>query len=148
MQIDGRVEPLIREALTAVVKEDSERLARALAAFPSDEAALDGARTAVALAVHVLHDQAGRPPTEGEIRTVAQDVADAEDWTDVTAEEVATLLLAAVRGSRVDNALPLERVLALAYVITGYLISSYRQDDEDWWEYLDRAEAAIETAGG
>jgi hypothetical protein len=148
MEIDGQIEPLVREALTAVVKEDSERLARALAAFPDDDAALNGARTAMALAAHVLHDQAGRPPTEEETRTVAQDIASAEAWTDVTAEEVVTFLLAALRGTRVDDDVPLERVLILAYVIAGYLISSYRQDDEDWWEYLDRAEAAIESAQG
>jgi hypothetical protein len=148
MEIDGQIEPLVREALTAVVKEDSERLAQALAAFSDDDAALNGAQTAMAVTVHVLHDQAGRPPTEEEIRTVAQDVASAEAWTDVTTEEVATFLLAALRGTRVENDLPLERVLILAYVTAGYLISAYRQDDENWWDYLDRAEAAIESARG
>jgi hypothetical protein len=148
MEIDRQVEPLLRESLTAVVKRNPERLAQALAAFPDDETAVTGARIAMAVALYVLQDQSGHPPTEDEIRTVARGIVASEDWTDVTEAEVTAALSSAVTGTRADSVMPLERVLILAYVIAGYLVSFYRRDDENWWDYLDRAEAAIETARG
>lgn len=146
MKIDRQVEPLVREALTAVVKRDPERLARALATFPAGEATVSGARLAMAVALYVLRDQSGQTPTEKEIRVVAGDIAKAEDWTDVTPDEITTALNSALGGVRADSVLPMERILLLAYVIAGYLVSSYRRDDDEWWDYLDRAEAAIEAA--
>lgn len=46
---------------------------------------------------------------------------------------------------RAAEVLPMERVLLTAYVTAGYLVSFYRRDDEEWWDYLDRAEAVIQA---
>lgn len=144
--IDFRVEPLVREALGAVIGQDAERLQRAIAAFRHDDAMIHGVRLAAATSLYVLDDlHDGKRPTEGDLVEIADDVATAEGWTDVTAAEVRGYLQAAYAGSRVDEVLPMDRVIILALVTAANLVSSYHRDDEDWWDLLDRAEAAIEA---
>jgi hypothetical protein len=145
MDIDARVEPLVREALAAVAGKDPERFQQAILAFPDDDAMTKGVQLAVALALYILHDQYGRTPTEEEIHAVANGVAELESWTDVSSDEVVTALTAAINRVRADQVLPLERALILAYVITGNLLASCHREGEKWWDYLDRAEAVIEA---
>jgi hypothetical protein len=145
MKISSVVEPLVREALTAVVKGDPERLQRAFLAFPNDEVMTDGARIASAISLYVLFDSYGRRATSEEIRAVAEKVVELEDWTDITSEEVEAFLDAAYKGDKAVQVLPTGRIAPLAYVIAGNLLSSCHKEGEGWWDYLDRAEAAIEA---
>lgn len=144
MKINSRLEPLVREALSAVVKGDRERLARALGAFPDEAAMTEGVTLAVAITVWVLHDVVGHRPTASEVREVASKLAASEDWIEVDADEVNTALMTALDGRRADEVLPMDKVVMLPFVIAGYLLSAGRAKDQQWWEYLDRAEAAIE----
>jgi hypothetical protein len=144
--IDSRVEPRVREALAAVAKKDSERLQRAIAAFSDDEAVIKGIRLAAAVALFALHDaHDGRRPTNEELAEIAEDMEEDEDWTDVTSDEIVKYLTAAYDKDQVDQVLPMERVIILAFVIAANFVASYRGDDEEWWDYLDRAEAVIEA---
>jgi hypothetical protein len=145
VKIDDRVEPLVREALTAVVKHDPERLQRALEAFPDDDTMTKGTQLAVAVSLYVLHEVYGRRPTEAELRAVAGKVADLENWAGVATDEVMAFLTAAFDRTRVDQILPLDRVALLAYVVAGNLLASLCKDGEWWFNYLDRVEAVIET---
>jgi hypothetical protein len=146
VEIDDRTEPLVREALAAAVGQDPERFRGAVRAFPDDDAMTRGVQLACALALFVLDDLfEGRRPTEEEIRSLAGDVATSEDWADVTLDEVAAFFVAGYDRISAEAVLPLERVLILCYVVAANLLSSYHEDGEEWWEYLDRAEAAIEA---
>jgi hypothetical protein len=145
MEIDDQVESLAREALTAVVKSDAERLQRAFAAFPDDESMTRGAQLVTAVSLYVLSEVYGRTPTEPELRAVADKVVEMESWTDVTSDEVVSFLTAAYNGTRADQVLPLPRVGPLAYVIAGNLLSSCCKEGEFWFNYLDRAEAVLEA---
>lgn len=145
MEIDDQVEPLVREALTAVVKCDTERLGQAILAFPSDDAMLKGAHLTTAVALYVLNDVYGRRPTSEEIRAVADKLVEMEDWTDVTSDEVFAFLTAAHDRRRLDEVLPPDRIIPLAYLIAGNLLSSCCDEGEFWFNYLDRAEAVIEA---
>lgn len=145
MEIDGTVEPLVREALTAVVKRDPDRFAAAVAAFPDGEAIIKGMRLATALSLYALSDHYGRTPTNSEIQAVAAKLVEMEHWTDVTSSEVVATLQAAINNTPADEVLPMERTLIVAYVSAGNLLSSAHRDDEKWWDFLNRAEAAIEA---
>lgn len=145
MKIYEQVEPLVREALTAVVKNDAERLERAFLAFPNDDAMTNGARLATAVSLYVLSDVYGRRPTEEELRSVAEKLVQMEDWTDVTSDEVVAFLTAAYDRRRADEVLPVDRIVPLAYVVAGNLLSSCCKDGEFWFNYLDRVESAIEA---
>lgn len=146
MEIDNRVEPLVREALAAIVGKDPDRLERAVTAFPDDDAMTKGVQLACSLILYTLQDlYEGRRPTADEIRELANDTLQGEDWTDVSAQEVVDFVTAVFDRRRIDSALPLDRAALLAYVIAANLVSSYHEDNEEWWDYLDRAEAAIEA---
>lgn len=145
MKIDDRVEQAVRKTLTAVVQRDSDKLASAISSLPGDEATAQGLQLAVALSIFVLRDQYGRNPTDLEIRAVADKLVEMESWTDVTADEVVAALTAAFGRVAVDQVLSPQRALIVSYVIAGNLLSSCHRDDEEWWNYLDRAEAAIEA---
>jgi hypothetical protein len=145
MIIDERVEPLVRSTIEAVVKRDMAALQGAFARFPDDESMTYGAQLASAVGLYVLHDVYGREPTAAEIRAVANKLAEMESWTDVTADEVVLFLSAALAGQRADRVLPLERVAILPYVIAGNLLASCCKEGEWWFDYLDRAESAIEA---
>lgn len=146
MRIDRAVEATVREALTSVIKRDPDRLARALATYRNEAAALEGMRLATMLALFVLYDQSGgQPPTGEEISMVAEDVSTRVDWAGLAAAEVETFITMAVSGEPAHRALRPDRITLLAYAIAAYLISGYREDDEEWWDHLDRAEAAIEA---
>ena len=146
MRIDEQVEPLVREALTAVVKSDPDRLRQAFTAFPDDDTMVSGARLATAVALYVLNDVYGRRPTPAELRSVADKLVEMEDWTDVTSDEVTTFLTAAYDGTRADQVLPVDRIAPLAYVIAGNLLSSCCKEGEFWFNYLDRAESGLEAS--
>jgi hypothetical protein len=146
MRIDDQVEPLVREALTAVVKSDPDRLRQAFAAFPDGSAMTSGARLATAVALFVLNDVYGRRPTPAEVRSVADKLVELEDWTDISSDEVTTFLTAAYGGTRADRILPADRIAPLAYVIAGNLLSSCCKEGEFWFNYLDRAESGLEAS--
>lgn len=145
--IDFRVEPLLREALGAVIGQDAERLQRAIAAFQDGDNVVYGVRLAAATSLFVLDDlHDGDQATEDDLAEIAGDIASAEGWTDVTGSEILKYLQAAYAGTPVDDVLPPERVLILSLVIAANLVASHHRDDENWWDLLDRAEAAIEAA--
>jgi hypothetical protein len=144
--IDDRVEPLVRETLGAVAKKDPERFQRAITAFSDEESIIMGIRLAAAVALFALHDaHDGRQPTRAELAEIAEDIEEDEDWTDVTADEVVRYFTAAYDKVELARVLPMERVIILSFVVAANLVASYRGDDEEWWEYLDRAEAVIEA---
>jgi hypothetical protein len=41
---------------------------------------------------------------------------------------------------------PIEDAATLTFVITGHLLVSFSVASEDWWEYLNRIEEALEAA--
>jgi len=99
------------------------------------------------VALFVVDDlHCGKRPTTAELTEVAADIAAAEDWTDVATDEIVTMLTAAYGGTRIDDALPVERVIALSFVVTANLLVSYQAEGDEWWNYLDRAEAVIEAS--
>jgi hypothetical protein len=144
MKIDNDVEPLLREALSAAVKADGRRFAQALQAFPNDESLAHGVAVAMAVGLYVLHDVFGHRPTTEELHEVARKLVAMETWAEVNAEDVVAAVTAAFDGRRGDEVLPPEKVLVLPLIVAAYLLSAGRAENEQWWEYLDRAEAAIE----
>lgn len=148
MRIDDRIEPLVREALTAVVKSDAERLGRAFLAFPDDHAMTEGARLATAVALYVLGDVYGRTPTSEELRAVGDKLVEMEDWTDITSDEVVSFLTAAYQGRWADEIVLAGRIAPVAYVVAANLLASCGRKGEWWFTYLDRVETALEEAPG
>lgn len=146
MKISNRVEPLIRSAIHAAVQQDLSKLEMALQALPDDQAARESVELALAVTQLVLREIYQGKPSDEEIQAVAAEIARAEAWARATEEQVYPFLLRLVNGEPFAGAVPTENVIVLAIVSAANLLSSCRRDDEEWWNYLDRVEAALERA--
>ncbi|WDZ84288.1 hypothetical protein [Micromonospora cathayae] len=84
----------------------------------------------------------GADPAKQHVQEVADEIVADEGWAESTLAEVTTFLSRLVRGEPFVGAVPAENIIILAFVCAADLLSSNRRDDEKWWNYLDRAEAA------
>jgi hypothetical protein len=146
MKIDDRVERIVRTALDAAVKRDPKKLDEALRSFPNDDAVRKGIELALAVCGFVMIDVHGGRPTDGQIRAVADKLADMEHWARPTPDEVHNFLTTVLSGTSFPAEVPSESVIILAFVVAANLLASFRKEDDRWYDYLDRAEAAIEAS--
>jgi hypothetical protein len=146
MKIDPQIEPLVRDAIHAAVTRNFPTLEEQLQKFPVGEPTRKAVELTLALVYAVMTDIHEGMPSEAEVRGVAAEIAQAEAWAQPTTQEVTDFLLALMANNRSAEALPEENVVILAFVSAANLLSSCRRDDEEWWDYLDRAEAALEAA--
>ena len=143
MKIDNRVEPIVREILAAVVKRDGEAFIRAMEQLPDEETAIKAGRLAVAIAEYVILDLHDGRPTDEEVRQIAEVAAEAEAWAGLTPETFVEVITAVVdhREARLEP-----HVMAIApFILAGYALAAGAEDDEWWFKYLDRVEAALES---
>jgi len=146
MKISDRVEPLMRRAIDAAVKRDAAKLDAALNSFPDDQAVTEAVELALAVVRYVLWDQYQGKPTDAEAEAVAVEITRAEAWAQPIESEVVTFLQRLVNGVPFAGEVPAEQVIILAFVSAANLLASCHRENEKWWNYLDRAEAAIEAA--
>lgn len=147
MKIDSRVEPLVRNTIyTAVIGSFSE-LEKALQSFSDDETAQKAIELGVSLIYVLMIDIYEGMPSDEEIQALAAEVARAEDWAQPTEEGVTVFLRRLMKGEPFAGVVPVEDIVILTFVVAAHLLSSCRRDDEEWWDYLDRVEAALEASG-
>lgn len=146
MEIDARAEVMARAAIHAAVKQDFAKLDETLRGFFDDESTRKAVELTLAVILFVLRDMYGGKPDDNQVRAVATAIANSETWVEATAEETSVFLLRLVNGEPFVGSVPTENVFVLGFVVAGYLLSSKRRDDEKWWDYLDRAEAALEVS--
>ena len=147
MRIDPTVEPLVRQALYAAIKADVNMLDDALKAFPDEQSRRAGLDLTVAIAVAALVDAHGRKPTDEEVGSAANVVAEVSDWYGVTALEAYRFLGAAIEGRDLTTVLEPEKVIPYAFVIAAGILGTSRnlKEGEWWFDLLDRIEAQLEA---
>lgn len=146
MKIDERVEPHVRTAIDAAVKRNFEKLDAALRAFPDDDAVRKAVELTLVVISFVMYDVHDGKPSAEQIRAVAGKLAEMEAWAEPTADEVDTFLGKLLNGQQFVPEVPAESIIILSFVVAANLLSSFRNQDERWWDYLDRAESVIEAA--
>jgi hypothetical protein len=146
MKISRTVEPLVREALGAAVKRDWGRFARAMEAFPSEEDGREGLQLATAVALFVLHQEHGHPPSQTEIEQLAREIAEVETWTTLSQGEIRSGLLAMTQKGATEPGVPQEVLMVLPYVTAAYLLAGAVEPPKWWFNRLDEVEAAIDRA--
>jgi len=75
---------------------------------------------------------------------LAEDIADIERWAQPTVDEIYIFLTKVLSGAPLARSMPPENIVILGFVAAASLLSSFRKDDEEWWNHLDRVEEAIE----
>lgn len=147
MEIDDRVEPVVRAVLDAAVHHDSVRFEVALQGFADDASTRKGVELALAICAFVLFDLHDGKPSADQVRELAEEISQQEAWMEPTADEVDAFLTALVNGAPMKDVLPAESVIVLSYLVAANLLASSSNTDEgEWWfNYLDKVEAAIEA---
>jgi hypothetical protein len=147
MEIDERIEGHVREAFSAVVGRDGDRMVAALDGLDERDSQI-AVGLALTVCEHVLKDAYGEPVTEIEVLGEARGLVESEsDWIDLgTPEHVAVFLGAVARGDTSFAGLSVREVVALAFVCGGYLLATRSLADQKWWEYLNEIWAAVEAA--
>lgn len=144
MKIDMKVEPVVREILTGIVKQEPERFAQAMQAVNDNESAATVLQLGVAIGTYVLYDQHdGARPTPEEIDEIADATLATYEWSTLTKEQAVETITAMV-DQRQANLSPTHVLVAAPFFVAAYGLAAGADDDEWWFSYLDRVEAALE----
>ncbi len=143
MKIDDAVEPLVRQVLDAAVKDDDDRMAAALRAFPDDDARRKGLELAVAIGYVALMDAHDGNPSPEELKHTAAALAEMGAWAGVTENDARTYLTALPQGTLAEKFDP-DTAVKLVFVNTANLLAgSPKAEGQPWWQYMDRVLATI-----
>lgn len=138
MRIDERIERHVRQAYDAVATEDGQALAPAFEGLSQEDAAtaLGYSRFVIGF---IVNDVLREGASEADLNGIAERAIEATaEWIDLGDRAVVvSLLRAAANGDPAMRGVPPEDVLGYTFVVGGYLLQSYRLDEQHWWEYLD-----------
>lgn len=146
MKIDDRIESLVRDTLHTAVIRDSQRLEEQLLALADDETTRKVVELTLALLYFLMVDIHGHKPSNAEVEATAVGVVQAEAWAQLNPEETVRFHQRLMNGQPIADSLSAESLIITSVVSVANLLSSCRRDNEEWWNYLDRAEAVLEAA--
>ncbi|MEU4529770.1 hypothetical protein AB0F49_16220 [Micromonospora ureilytica] len=148
MRVDERVEEAVREAYRAVIAKDGDRLAAALAGLDEREAET-AIRYAVFVVGFIVKDVFRNGVAEAELLGLADKVIASESsWVNLgPREDLGRLLAAAASGDIASSTTDRADVVGNTFVVGGFLLTSFRLNDQRWWNYLDEIWTAMEAAG-
>ncbi|MEU4473034.1 hypothetical protein [Micromonospora sp. NPDC023888] len=148
LKIDERVEQLVRDTLHWAVKRRPVEFDEALKAFSDGPTRQSALELLAAISAFVSADICGGKPSPEQIQQLAVEVAEGEAWSSATTPEVEAFLSAVVTGRALSGVLPVGSAVVLAFVVAASLLSARPKSKGEWWfNYLDKVEAAIESAG-
>jgi hypothetical protein len=147
MRVDERIEPRLREAYSAVIAKDADRVSAALRGMSNEDTA-----TFLGLGLYVcgfiVNDIYKESVTDANVRELAEKIiAKQSDWMDIGEPEVvAAFLKAAATGDTRVASLGGEDLTGLTIICGGHLLGYYRLEGQRWYEYLDEIWSAVEAA--
>jgi len=148
MQVDAQVEPLVRAALGAAVDKDPGKSEDALRAMVDrgDAVVRQGLNLALAIGLAALFDIHNGRPSDEELQDLAESFTEMESWAEFDHDTSLTFLTALADQRSPENVLPPETVTRLVFVVTAWLLAGFLQEDEHWYEYLDKILDTLESA--
>jgi len=148
MVIDKKIEASVRSLLNAAVKSDESAFEDAARSLSDGESQTKALELAVAICLYVIFDTYDGKPTAGDVEEIAQAVVEMGSWATLTSQEVSKFLGSVLNGKALAEVFDPQSAFFLTFIITGSLLAaSPKISKGEWWfNYLDRVEAAIETA--
>jgi hypothetical protein len=147
MQIDPKIEKPARDMLGHAVRGELEQMAGVAQAI-GDERFQECLGLYLRVAAYVAIDVCGQQwPSDAEVRKIAKNMAGVQMEFDLREANVYDYLARAALGFE-----PLIRVIpevesaAVPILVTATLLVSYRHKSQDWWDYLEMIERALEAA--
>jgi hypothetical protein len=80
------------------------------------------------------------------VHQIAEVAAEAEAWAGLTPETFAEAITALLDQRQVR--LEPHVMAVVPFIVAGYALAAGAEDDEWWFKYLDRVEAALESQPG
>jgi hypothetical protein len=148
--IDPNIEKPFRKALGYAARAEAEEMAVVLENL-SQAQAVEGIALCAFTAAYTAMDVVGRQwPDEANLRRMAAGTvtgANARKLS-LTEQDVYDFIeRVSIRFEPIDRVFPEpDRMITLPYYITAHLLVSFGPSEQQWWEFLDRAEAAYEVA--
>jgi hypothetical protein len=137
MQIDPEVEAHLREAYSAVIGRDGNRMAAAFAGLDAKQGE-EALRLSLFVVAFIARDVYRQGPTDDDLVVLADQVAESEtNWVRIDRGQVAELLRVAITGRSPSEVLPPNDVPPLAVVVGGHLLGAFSLDGQTWWQYLE-----------
>jgi hypothetical protein len=147
MKVDPKAEFLGRSAVVAALSRERDRFSSALdaiaAADPRVSQQIIPIYAAVAqAALLAIHN--GQLPNVDQVREMAAEVVDSENWADISTDSVYEVL-----ASLCDNHVPRidpGQAVVILFIATAYMISSYRKSlgFDSFYKALDSLLESIE----
>lgn len=150
MQIDPTVETQVRELLGHALRVELDDFQRVLTEA-AGKGKLDDALTLTTkiAGVVVMHLCDGKPPTDDDLKEIAQTTVDIDDDYSLTEDEVGGYLGRVVfGGEQLSAVFSADDAARLPFAITANLLGSAAkvEDGQQWTDLLDQVEAALEAA--
>jgi hypothetical protein len=149
MQIDPQVEPLVRAALGAAVDRDPAKSEDALRAIMGrgDGAVREALDLALAIGLVALFDiHDGVRPTDNQLQDLAESFTQMESWAEFDHDTALTFLTALADQRSPEDVLAPEVVVRLVFVAAAWLLAGFLEEDEHWYDYLDKILNTLESA--
>ncbi|MQA01693.1 MAG: hypothetical protein GEV07_02800 [Streptosporangiales bacterium] len=147
MSIDPAIEGPTRKLFGHALRAEFEDFQKTLMALDGEKLTSAMQLAANIAAVAVIDACGGESPSDSDLREVAATISEAEDRYSLTVDELHTYLAKGVFGGEaLDQYFAPDDVVRLPFVLAAGVLGAYRDEGEDWWEYLDQIEAAIEAA--
>jgi hypothetical protein len=146
MQIDESVEARLREAYSAVIDRDGDRMAAALRELDQSQSE-HALHLALFVCAFVTKDVYRDGPTEDNLLELGRQIVDGESgWVPLDLDKIAELLRAALKGDVSLATVDPAEVPPLAIIVGGHLLAAFRLKDQRWWQYLEEIWEALLAA--
>jgi hypothetical protein len=144
VNIDARIETLVRHGLDRAVRRDERGFADALRALVGTAPRRAAVELLVAVCAHVLLDlHSGHPPDGQQLEALGKQLERWEAWAQLTAEQ-ATTFLYCVLGDP-DATVEQDVGVLHAFAVTAGLLAGRPMPAGKWWyDYLDYVEVVLE----
>jgi hypothetical protein len=146
MRIDERIEEVVREAYRAVIAKDGERLVSTFRGL-SDEDSKKAIGYGIFVCGYIIGDVFRDGVKDEQLRDLAAKIVASEsDWVDLgSPDDLANLLSNVAKGEAPFDNVPSEDALGTLFVCGAFMLTSFRLDRQNWWDYLGEIWAAAES---
>jgi hypothetical protein len=147
MRIEPKVEKPTRDMLGHAIRGEVDDLATLIHAVGGD-IYRESIGMCLAVCAYISIDISGRWPTDADVHQIAHNTAENETRLNLPETDIRNYLSRAVLGFEpFDRALgAVEAAASLPVIVTGSMLFIFRPRGQDWWDYLDTIEAALEAA--
>lgn len=151
MRIDPEAEKAFRKALGYAARGEIQELEQHLEALVDSQVTVSLSLCGLVTG-YVCIDACGREwPDEENLRKISYQAANVGSTvrklglqTQVAYDFIARV---AVRGEELAQVFPdPEEMVVLPFVLTASILGSYRHAEQEWWEFLNKIEGALEAA--